>query len=52
MIKVIVEIKEKKDDTEHCNANVKIQGIQKASEKEKIAGSNVYNKICEVLQNI
>lgn len=52
MIKVVVEIKEKKDDNEHCNANIKVQGIEKATEKEKIAGSNVYNKICEVLGNI
>lgn len=52
MIKVVVEIKEKKDDAEHCNANINIKGVDKATEKEKIAGSNVYNKICEMLENI
>lgn len=50
-MKVIINVKEKKDDPEHCTAKITIQGFDKATEKEKIASSNVYNKVCEILQN-
>ena len=50
-VKVIINVKEKKGDPEHCTATITIQGLDKASEKEKIASSNVYNKVCEILQN-
>lgn len=50
-MKVIINVKEKKGDPEHCTATITIQGLDKATEKEKIASSNVYNKVCEILQN-
>lgn len=52
MSKVVIEIKDKKDDKEKATVTIKIQGIEKASETEKGTTGMIYNKVCEVLKNL
>lgn len=52
MAKVVIEIKDKKDDKEKSNVVIKIdqKSLVKATDTEKSTTSMIYNKVCEVLK--
>ena len=52
MAKVVIDIKDKKDDKEKSTVTIKVQGLEKASDGEKGTTSMVFNKVCEVLKNL
>lgn len=52
MAKVIIEIKDSKDDKEKSTVKVRIQGLDKASDGEKGTTGLVYNKVCETLKSL
>lgn len=54
MAKVVVEIKDSKQDKEKATVLIKIdkKSIEKASDTEKGTTSVVYNKICESLKSL
>ena len=52
MAKVIINVKDKKDDKEKATVTITIQGIEKASETEKGTTGMIYNKVCEVLKSL
>ena len=52
MAKVIINIKDKKDDKEKATVTITIQGIEKASDGEKGTTGMIYNKVCEVLKSL
>lgn len=52
MAKVVIDIKDNKEDKEKSTVTIKIQGLDKASDTEKGTASMVYNKVCEVLKSL
>ena len=52
MAKVVIEIKDNKDDKDKSVVNIKIQGLDKASDTEKGTSSMIYNKVCELLKSL
>lgn len=52
MAKVVVEIKDSKQDKEKATVTITIKGIDKASDTEKGTTSVIYNKICESLESL
>ncbi len=52
MTKVIIEIKDKKDDTNSCNVEIKMQGYDKGNDNEKQMTAVIYNTVCETLKNL
>ena len=52
MAKVIIEIKDDKEDKEKSNVKIKVQGLEKASDTEKGTTAMIYNKICETLKSL
>lgn len=52
MAKVVIDIKDNKDDKEKSTVTIKIQGLDKASDTEKSTTSMIYNKVCEVLKSL
>ena len=51
MKKIVITISDN-PDKKTCSVNVKLEDNKKASEQEKITASNVYNAVCEKLQNL
>ena len=52
MAKVVVEIKDNKENKEKATVSIKVQGIEKATDTEKGTTSMIYNKICETLKSL
>lgn len=52
MTKVIIEIKDKKDDTDSCNVEIKMQGYDKGTKNEKDITAVVYNAVNETITNL
>lgn len=52
MAKVVIDIKDNKEDKEKSTVIIKIQGIEKATDTEKNTTGMIYNKVCEVLKNL
>lgn len=52
MAKIIIEIKDKKDNKEETNVEMKIQGYEKASDTEKNTVAMVYNVIDKSLKDL
>lgn len=52
MAKVIIEIKDSKEDKEKSTVQIKVSGIDKATDTEKSTTSMIYNKICETLKSL
>ena len=54
MAKVIIEIKDKKDNNEKSTITIKIdkKSIEKATDTEKSTSSMIYNKVCEMLKSL
>lgn len=52
MAKVVIDIKDNKEDKEKSTVQIKIQGLDKASDTEKGTASMIYNKVCEVLKSL
>lgn len=52
MAKVIIEIKDNKDDKDKSVVKIKIQGLEKATDTEKGTASMIYNKVCETLKSL
>ena len=50
MAKVIIEIKDSKEDKEKSTVGIKMQGIDKATDTEKSTTAMIYNKVCETLK--
>lgn len=52
MAKIIINIKDNKQDKEKSTVTINVQGMDKASDGEKSTLSMVYNKICETLKSL
>lgn len=54
MAKIVIEIKDNKQDKEKSQVNIKLdkKSIEKASDTEKGTASMIYNKICETLKSL
>lgn len=52
MAKVVIDVKDNKEDKEKSTVTIKIQGIEKATDTEKNTTGMIYNKVCEVLKNL
>lgn len=52
MAKVVVEIKDSKQDKEKATVTISIKNIEKATDTEKATASMIYNKVCETLKNL
>lgn len=54
MAKIVIEIKDNKQDKEKSQVSIKIdkKSIEKASDTEKGTTSMIYNKICETLKSL
>lgn len=52
MTKVVIEIKDKKDNDKESTVTIKMQGIDKASDTEKSTTSMIYNTVCESIRNL
>jgi len=52
MAKVIVEVKDSKDNKEKSTVVIKVSGIEKASDTEKSTTAMIYNKVCETLKSL
>lgn len=54
MAKIIITIKDNKENKEKSQVNIKIdeKSIEKASDTEKGTTSMIYNKICETLESL
>ena len=52
MAKVIIDIKDSKEDKEKSTVSIKVQGIDKATDSEKGTTSMIYNKVCDTLKNL
>ena len=52
MAKVVIEIKDNKDDKTKSVVTIDIKGLEKASDTEKGTSSMIYNKVCEVLKSL
>ena len=52
MTKVIIEIKDKKDDTESCNVEIKMQGYDKANKNEQTMTAVIFNAVSKTIKNL
>ena len=54
MAKIVIEVKDNKEDTEKSKVSIKIdkKSIEKASDTEKGTTSMIYNKVCETLKSL
>lgn len=52
MAKIIIEIKDNKENKEKSTVSLKTQGVEKASDTEKSTTAMIYNKICETLKSL
>ena len=52
LTKVVIEIKDKKDNDKESTVTIKMQGIDKASDTEKSTTSMIYNTVCESIRNL
>ena len=52
MAKVVIEVKDNKQDKEKCTVTIDMKGLEKASDTEKGTTAMVYNKVCEVLKSL
>ena len=52
MAKVIIDIKDNKNNKEKSIVTIKVQSFEKASQTEKNTTSMVYNKVCEILKSL
>lgn len=54
MAKIVIEIKDNKQDKEKSQVTIKIdkKSIEKASDTEKSTTSMIYNKVCETLKSL
>lgn len=54
MAKVVIEIKDNKQDNEKSQVTIKIdkKSIEKASDTEKNTAAMIYNKVCETLKSL
>lgn len=52
MAKVVINVKDNKEDKEKSIVEISVQGIDKASDTEKATVSMIYNKVCETLKNL
>ena len=52
MTKVIIEIKDKKDNDKESTVTIKTTGIEKASDSEKSTTAMIYNTVCESIRNL
>lgn len=52
MTKVILEIKDKKDDTKSCNVKITTSGYEKGTDNEKTMTAVVYNAVSDTIQNL
>lgn len=54
MAKIVIEIKDNKQDKEKSQVSIKIdkKSIEKASDTEKGTASMIYNKVCETLKSL
>lgn len=52
MAKVVINIKDSKDDKEKSTVTITVQALEKASETEKSTTGMIYNKVCEVLKSL
>ena len=52
MSKIVIEIKDKKEDKEKSAVSIKIdkKSMEKATDTEKSTTAMIYNKICETLK--
>lgn len=52
MAKIVIDIKDNKDNKEKSTVRIKVQGTDKASDTEKSTTAMIYNKICETLKSL
>lgn len=52
MSKVVIEVKDSREDKEKAKVTIKIAGLEKASETEKGTTAMIYNKVCETLKSL
>lgn len=52
MTKVIIEIKDKKDDTDSCNVKITTSGYDKGTKGEQTMTAVIYNAVNETIQNL
>lgn len=52
MTKVLIEIKDKKDDTNSCNVEIKTQGYNKGNDNEKQMTAVIYNTVCKAVKDL
>lgn len=52
MTKVIIEIKDKKDDTDTCNIKITHQGYDKGTKNERDITATVYNAVHNTIANL
>lgn len=52
MTKVVIEIKDKKDNTNSCKVEIKMQGYDKGNDNEKQMTAVIYNTVCKALKDL
>ena len=52
MTKVIIEIKDKKDDTDSCNIKITTSGYDKGTKGEQTITAVIYNAVNETIKNL
>lgn len=52
MAKVVIEIKDKKENKDESTCTIKMQGLEKASETEKNTTAMIYNTVVEAVRNL
>ena len=52
MAKIVIDVKDNKENKDKSTVQIKFQGIDKATDTEKGTASMIYNKVCEVLKNL
>ena len=52
MTKVIIEIKDKKDDTDSCNIKITTSGYDKGTKGEQTITAVIYNTVNEAIKNL
>ena len=52
MTKVIIEIKDKKDDSDTCNVKITTSGYEKGTKGEQTMTAVIYNAVNETIKNL
>ena len=52
MAKIIIEVKDNKDNKDKSTVRIKVQGTEKATDTEKSTTAMIYNKVCETLKSL